>query len=113
MDGALGTLAAGWRRSLIEGMALLAAELDFSDEGDVSDLPASFADSIAALRTDIATALSSIEHGRIVRETEVERRTLRNGAPCRLDNVGAPGVAPALLYSLGQSGCFERRKPPS
>jgi tRNA modification GTPase len=35
MDGALGTLSAGWRASLIEAMSLLAAELDFSDEGDV------------------------------------------------------------------------------
>lgn len=36
MDGALSSFAAGWRRSLIEAMSLLAAELDFSDEGDVS-----------------------------------------------------------------------------
>ena len=36
MDGALGTVAKGWRGELIEAMSLLAAELDFSDEGDVS-----------------------------------------------------------------------------
>lgn len=36
MDGALSDLAASWRGSLIEAMSLLAAELDFSDEGDVS-----------------------------------------------------------------------------
>jgi tRNA modification GTPase len=36
MDGALGDLAASWRGLLIQAMSLLAAELDFSDEGDVS-----------------------------------------------------------------------------
>lgn len=35
MDGALGTAVAGWRQPLVEAQALLAAELDFSDEGDV------------------------------------------------------------------------------
>jgi tRNA modification GTPase len=35
MEGALGTLVVQWRASLIESMSLLAAELDFSDEGDV------------------------------------------------------------------------------
>ncbi len=36
MDGALGVAAANWRRSLIEAMALLEAEIDFSDEADVT-----------------------------------------------------------------------------
>jgi tRNA modification GTPase len=36
MEGALGEHCANWRERLIEAMALLAAELDFSDEGDVS-----------------------------------------------------------------------------
>lgn len=35
MEGALGQIAASWREKLIEAMSLLAAELDFSDEGDV------------------------------------------------------------------------------
>lgn len=35
MEGALGTAVAGWRQPLVEAQALLAAELDFSDEGDV------------------------------------------------------------------------------
>ncbi|MET3889859.1 tRNA modification GTPase [Bosea sp. OAE506] len=35
MDGALGVAVAEWRRDLVEALALLAAELDFSDEGDV------------------------------------------------------------------------------
>lgn len=36
MDGALGETAKRWRIQLTEAMSLLAAELDFSDEGDVS-----------------------------------------------------------------------------
>ncbi len=36
MDGALGLAAASWRRSLIEAMVLLEAEIDFSDEADVT-----------------------------------------------------------------------------
>ena len=67
-EGGLSQRIDGWRDQLLDLRAEIEARLDFSDEGDVSDLPASFADSIAALCTDIATALSSIEHGRIVRE---------------------------------------------
>ncbi|SFD60695.1 tRNA modification GTPase [Bosea sp. CRIB-10] len=36
MEGALGQAAAAWRSGLIEAMMLLEAEIDFSDEGDVS-----------------------------------------------------------------------------
>jgi tRNA modification GTPase len=36
MEGALSGFAASWRNALIDAMSLLAAELDFSDEGDVS-----------------------------------------------------------------------------
>ncbi|CAM5215666.1 tRNA modification GTPase MnmE OS=Bosea thiooxidans OX=53254 GN=mnmE PE=3 SV=1 [Bosea thiooxidans] len=36
MEGALGSFAAEWREALLQAMSLLAAELDFSDEGDVS-----------------------------------------------------------------------------
>lgn len=36
MEGALGSFAAEWREALVQAMSLLAAELDFSDEGDVS-----------------------------------------------------------------------------
>lgn len=35
MDGALGSMAGEWRAQLLEAMTLLAAEIDFSDEGDV------------------------------------------------------------------------------
>ncbi len=68
-EGGLSQRVDAWRDQLLDLRAEIEARLDFSDEGDVTDaLPASFGDSIAALRTDIATALASLEHGRIVRE---------------------------------------------
>ncbi|MCR6671110.1 tRNA uridine-5-carboxymethylaminomethyl(34) synthesis GTPase MnmE [Devosia ginsengisoli] len=68
-EGGLSQRVDAWRDQLLDLRAEIEARLDFSDEGDVAEaLPASFGDSIAALRTDIATALASLEHGRIVRE---------------------------------------------
>lgn len=69
MDGALSGFVAGWRSSLIEAMSLLAAELDFSDEGDVTgplqqQALALAADVLASLRQ----ALSGFSMGERVRE---------------------------------------------
>ncbi|MGV8955110.1 MAG: tRNA uridine-5-carboxymethylaminomethyl(34) synthesis GTPase MnmE [Cypionkella sp.] len=68
-EGGLSQRIDGWRHQLLDLRAEIEARLDFSDEGDVADsLPDSFGDSILALHADIATALASAEHGRIVRE---------------------------------------------
>jgi tRNA modification GTPase len=67
-EGGLSQRIDAWRDQLLDLRAEIEARLDFSDEGDVSDLPEDFGTSIAALRSDIAGALASIEHGRIVRE---------------------------------------------
>ncbi|WP_413813368.1 tRNA uridine-5-carboxymethylaminomethyl(34) synthesis GTPase MnmE [Devosia sp. Root635] len=68
-EGGLSQRIDSWRDQLLDLRAEIEARLDFSDEGDVADaLPASFGDSIAALRADIGTALASLEHGRIIRE---------------------------------------------
>lgn len=67
-EGGLTQRIDGWRDQLLDLRAEIEARLDFSDEGDVGDLPASFGDSIANLRADIREALASVEHGRIVRE---------------------------------------------
>ena len=56
MDGALGALALRWRTALIDAMSLLAAELDFSDEGDVSG---PLQQQAVALATDV---LASLRH---------------------------------------------------
>lgn len=67
-EGGLSQRVDAWRDQLLDLRAEIEARLDFSDEGDVGELPESFGDSIAALRADIGKALASLEHGRIVRE---------------------------------------------
>lgn len=60
MDGALGDAVAGWRSLLIEAMALMAAELDFSDEGDV-DGP--LVDRALALSAEVLDSLRAAQGG--------------------------------------------------
>ena len=67
-EGGLSQRIDTWRDQLLDLRAEIEARLDFSDEGDVGDLPESFGDSIAILRRDIEFVLASLEHGRIVRE---------------------------------------------
>lgn len=69
MDGALGTAVAGWRQPLVEAQALLAAELDFSDEGDVEGPLVERALQLAAGVLDgLRDAQSGFAHGERVRE---------------------------------------------
>lgn len=69
MEGALGEMAARWRRALIEAMALVAAEIDFSDEGDVSGPLVEQAGAIVAgIGDELRRALGSFETGERVRE---------------------------------------------
>lgn len=68
-EGGLSQRIDDWRDQLLDLRAEIEARLDFSDEGDVAEsLPESFGAAIAALRAELAEALASIEHGRIVRE---------------------------------------------
>jgi tRNA modification GTPase len=67
-EGGLSQRVDAWRDQLLDLRAEIEARLDFSDEGDVSDLPANFGAGIASLHADISIALASVEHGRIVRE---------------------------------------------
>jgi len=69
MDGALGAVAKRWRSDLIEAMSLLAAELDFSDEGDVSGALQEEALGLAAdVLASLRDALGSFTIGERVRE---------------------------------------------
>lgn len=69
MEGALGGFAASWRNSLIDAMSLLAAELDFSDEGDVSGPLQQQALALAAeVLESLRRALGSLAMGERVRD---------------------------------------------
>ncbi|CAH1662854.1 tRNA modification GTPase MnmE [Hyphomicrobiales bacterium] len=69
MDGALGEIARRWRTQLTEAMSLLAAELDFSDEGDVSGPLQDQALGIARdVLVSLRGALGSFAMGERVRE---------------------------------------------
>lgn len=69
MEGALGTLAGQWRTRLLEAMTLLAAEIDFSDEGDVEGPLQEEALQIAgSVLRSLRAALGSFAMGERVRE---------------------------------------------
>lgn len=69
MEGALGASVARWRRPLIDAMALLAAEIDFSDEGDVSGpLIEQAMAGVANVLAELYAARGSFERGERIRE---------------------------------------------
>ncbi|MET3897699.1 tRNA modification GTPase [Devosia sp. UYZn731] len=92
LEGGLTAQIDLWRDQLLDLRAEIEARLDFSDEGDVGDLPTSFAEDVAALHTDIARALDSVERGRVLREG---LRVALAGAP----NAGKSSLLNALAKS--------------
>ncbi|PZN98711.1 MAG: tRNA uridine-5-carboxymethylaminomethyl(34) synthesis GTPase MnmE [Hyphomicrobiales bacterium] len=69
MEGVLGEMADRWRLCLIEAMALLAAEIDFSDEGDVAGPLVEHAlAGVAHVLQQLRAALGSFDMGERVRE---------------------------------------------
>jgi tRNA modification GTPase len=92
-DGRLTAEIDQWRDTLLDLRAEIEARLDFSDEGDVSEnLPESWQIQLADLELAIASALASIESGRIVREGI---RVAIAGAP----NAGKSSLINALAKS--------------
>ena len=92
-EGGLTQRVDAWRDQLLDLRAEIEARLDFSDEGDVDEaLPPEFGDNIAALHTDIETALAGFAHGLIIREGI---RVALAGAP----NAGKSSLLNALAKS--------------
>lgn len=91
-EGGLTQKIDAWRDQLLDLRAEIEARLDFSDEGDVGELPPDFAAAMQRLTGDVADALASVERGRIVREGI---RVALAGAP----NAGKSSLLNALARS--------------
>jgi tRNA modification GTPase len=92
-DGRLTEEVDQWRETLLDLRAEIEARLDFSDEGDVAeDLPDNWLVQLADLEIAIASALASVNSGRIVREGI---RVALAGAP----NAGKSSLMNALAKS--------------
>jgi tRNA modification GTPase len=88
LEGVFGENVRQWRTWLIEARALVAAEIDFSDEGDVGEDAASGIDSVLErLETTFITALDKAKLGRIVTDG------------LRVAIVGAPNVGKSTLLN--------------
>ncbi len=68
LEGGLTRQVEGWREQLLDLRAEIEAQLDFSDEGDVGALPASWADEVLALHAALSRVLGSLWQGRILRD---------------------------------------------
>ncbi len=87
-EGAFGRSVREWREWLLEARALVAAEIDFSDEGDVGDAATSEIDSVLQrLERGFTAALAQADHGRIVTEG------------MRVAILGAPNVGKSTLLN--------------
>ena len=67
LAGMLGDAVRGWRALLLEAKAMVAADIDFSDEGDVGDSPLAGIDSLLQqLERELQGALLTADRGRII-----------------------------------------------
>lgn len=67
LEGGLTRQVEGWRQRLLDLRAEIEAQIDFSDEGDVGILPASFSVDVGLLRREIEEVLATGGQGRILR----------------------------------------------
>lgn len=68
LEGGLTRQVEGWREQLLDLRAEIEARLDFSDEGDVGALPASWADDVLGMHAALSAVLASVGQGRILRD---------------------------------------------
>ena len=89
LDGALGQLYRGWRARLLEALALIEAEIDFSAEEEVPEaMLARVLPDLVALRAEMAAHLADQGRGERLR------------AGVTLAVVGAPNVGKSSLVNL-------------
>lgn len=92
LAGGLSLQLEGWRERLLDARAEIEAQLDFSDEADVGQLPETFGATLNALGSEITAAVAGVARGRIVREG---LRVAIAGAP----NAGKSSLLNALARS--------------
>lgn len=93
LSGNLSSAIMDWREQLLDLRAEIEAQLDFSDEGDVSEgLPQNFFVGLAILEADLQRALDGLSRGRVAREG---LRVALAGAP----NAGKSSLLNALAQT--------------
>jgi tRNA modification GTPase len=68
LSGGLSQQLENWRERLLDARAEIEAQLDFSDESDVGELPPALGDDLERLVEEFRTAASGVAQGRIARE---------------------------------------------
>ena len=68
LDGGLSGQLEVWRERLLDARAEIEAQLDFSDEGDVGDLPPGLVAELRRLEQELGAAAAGVARGRITRE---------------------------------------------